>query len=409
MFKPIFIFTAMIMLFFLGKSQSSHSLGNSKSNPSEKVDSTQIDVNDVLAKIFKKKKVKEKKIKPIRNFQAAFLPTVGYSLQTGFSFVYTGNVTFSTNRKDSSQKLSSIYAGITYSLQNQIILPTIANIWTKNNKYNIILDNRFIQYPDYVFGVGDATSKTKEYRTFFSMLRMHESILREVKPNLYLGVGFMHDNIWNISGFDSINKVINPASTKKVKREIATGLALRFLFDSRLNQVNAKKGFYSNIVFRKNLTTLGSDETWGYLTTDTRAYIPFPKKSNNVLAFWNYNMITYGGNNVSNFLLPSNGWDDTHNTGRGNIQGRFRGRNMFAFETEYRFSLTKNGLLGATVFGNVQHFDNQFFYNSGFLKPGGGVGLRIKFNKHSNTNVCIDYGFGQGGSRGFFVNVGEVF
>ncbi|MFY8126889.1 MAG: hypothetical protein ACOVMM_00815 [Chitinophagaceae bacterium] len=409
MFKKLFLIAALFVFFFISKGQSTHSISNSKNEQFAKADSGQIDVTDVLSRIFKKKPKQETTVKPPKNFQAAFLPTVGYSLQTGFSFVYTGNIEFSTNRKDTNQKFSTIYAGITYSLRNQIIIPTIANIWTKNNKYNIILDNRFIQYPDYVFGVGNATNTTKEYRTYFTMLRMHESILREVKPNLYLGIGFMHDNIWNISGFDSIYKVINPSSNKKIKREVATGLALRFLFDSRLNQVNPKNGFYSNIVFRKNLTALGSDATWGYLTTDTRAYVPFPKTSKNVLAFWNYNMITYGGYNVSNFLLPSNGWDDTHNTGRGYIQGRFRGRNLFAFETEYRFALTKNGLLGGVVFGNVQHFDHEYFYNSGYLKPGGGVGLRIKFNKHSNSNVCIDYGFGVNGSRGFFVNVGEVF
>ena len=41
--------------------------------------------------------------------------------------------------------------------------------------------------------------------------------------------------------------------------------------------------------------------------------------------------------------------------------------------------------------------------------PGYGAGLRVKFNKHSNTSVALDYGFGQGGSRGLFMNLGEVF
>ena len=41
--------------------------------------------------------------------------------------------------------------------------------------------------------------------------------------------------------------------------------------------------------------------------------------------------------------------------------------------------------------------------------PAGGFGLRIKINKYSNTNLCIDYGFGIRGSRGIFLNMGEVF
>jgi len=43
------------------------------------------------------------------------------------------------------------------------------------------------------------------------------------------------------------------------------------------------------------------------------------------------------------------------------------------------------------------------------IEPGWGAGIRLKFNKFSRTNVAIDYGFGEGGSGGLFVNVGEVF
>jgi hypothetical protein len=42
-------------------------------------------------------------------------------------------------------------------------------------------------------------------------------------------------------------------------------------------------------------------------------------------------------------------------------------------------------------------------------QPGYGPGLRIKLNKVSKTNIAIDYGFGRQGSRGLFINVGEVF
>ena len=41
--------------------------------------------------------------------------------------------------------------------------------------------------------------------------------------------------------------------------------------------------------------------------------------------------------------------------------------------------------------------------------PGVGAGLRLKFNKFSKTNICIDYAFGLNGSKGLFLNLGEVF
>ena len=72
-------------------------------------------------------------------------------------------------------------------------------------------------------------------------------------------------------------------------------------------------------------------------------------------------------------------------------------------------SLTSNGLLGAVVFGNAQSVSNWPANNFTKIAPGGGVGLRIKVNKKSRANVAIDYGFGMKGSRGLFVNLGEVF
>lgn len=108
-------------------------------------------------------------------------------------------------------------------------------------------------------------------------------------------------------------------------------------------------------------------------------------------------------------MLPSTGWDDQYNSGRGYIQGRFRGKDMLYLESEYRFNLTKNGLWGGVVFGNVEHFSSDISRQFNQFIPGYGVGLRLKLNKHSGANLCVDYGFGKNGSQGFFVNLGEVF
>jgi hypothetical protein len=43
------------------------------------------------------------------------------------------------------------------------------------------------------------------------------------------------------------------------------------------------------------------------------------------------------------------------------------------------------------------------------IQPGYGVGVRIRLNKFSRANLCIDYGWGTGGSKGVAVNLGEVF
>ncbi|MDB5277863.1 MAG: hypothetical protein JWR61_2818 [Ferruginibacter sp.] len=129
----------------------------------------------------------------------------------------------------------------------------------------------------------------------------------------------------------------------------------------------------------------------------------------NILALWSFNWLTLAKSKPPYLLLPSTGWDDFYNTGRGYIQSRFRAKDMIYAEAEYRFGIAGNGLLGGVVFGNVQSFSKNLATQLAVLAPGFGAGLRVKLNKFSNTNLCIDYGFGTNGSRGVFLNLGEVF
>jgi hypothetical protein len=165
---------------------------------------------------------------------------------------------------------------------------------------------------------------------------------------------------------------------------------------------------YLNLVYRDNLTFLGSDAPWQSLLIDYRKYLPFPRDSKNILAFWSYNVFTLAGKQP--YLdLPTTASDTYNNTGRGYIQGRFRGDKLMFAESEYRFGITENGFLGGVVFANVQSLSERQGKPIQSLLPGYGAGIRIKLNKHSNTNIAIDYGIGQGGSKGIFMNLGEVF
>jgi hypothetical protein len=82
---------------------------------------------------------------------------------------------------------------------------------------------------------------------------------------------------------------------------------------------------------------------------------------------------------------------------------------MLYQEIEYRFGITRNGLLGGVAFLNAQTFSEYPGEQFEQTNLGYGAGVRIKVNKYSNTNLGIDYGFGVGGSQGLFVNLCEMF
>ena len=374
----------------------------------------QIDITDVLKKVFKKKiaETDSSHTSMPANTKERFIaifPALGYTLQTKLAAILAGNMVFYAG-KDTLDKLSTITTSISYTENNQLVVPVQSNIWTRDNKYNIVGDWRISKYPQDTYGLGGNNSLDSADLINYSYFRIYQTILRRINNNFYAGVGYNLDYHWDISenGYADNREsdfAKYPASGSKT---VSSGLSLNLLYDSRDNPVNPSGGEYANIVLRNNFTFLGSDQNWQSLLVDMRKYFPLGH-SGNVLAFWSYDWLVLKG--TPPYLdLPSTSWDTYTNTGRGYIQGRFRSRQMLYLESEYRFHLTQNGLLGGVVFANAQSF-SQYpgNYSFKYVQPAAGLGLRVKLNKSSKTNIDIDYGFGLGESHGLFVNIGEVF
>jgi outer membrane protein assembly factor BamA len=337
------------------------------------------------------------------------LPVAGYTLQTGFAGVLSSNFAFYTS-EHSEANLSSVLTSITYSQYQQIIFPIQADIWTKGNKYNIVTDWRYLKYPSLSYGLGGNTSADSGYNIDYGYLRLHQAVMKHISHDLYLGIGYDFDYFWNIREVNPpVGKVTDFEKYGLTSSSMSSGISLHFLYDSRRNQINPENGGYFSVAYRPNFTWLGSDANWQSLILDFRRYIQFPGTTHNVLAIWNYDWFTPGGGNPPYLLLPSTGWDAYSNTARGYIQGRFRSKNMLYLESEYRFGITPNGLLGGVVFANAQSFSQPGSGQYEYIAPGYGAGIRISLNKFSRTNLCVDYGWGTHGSGGFFVNLGEVF
>ncbi len=388
--------------------------------------SNQVDMRDVMQHLFKNSHSKKSKGK--KNFQFAIFPIIGYTSNTGVAAAIGANALFTLK---GSTKQSSVSTNFTYTLFNQTILPFSVNVWSKDDRFEFILDSRYINYPSSIYGLRGISKLDSGYSVNFKWLKLHGSVLTRLSDNLYGGVGLYYDYFWDIAE-DGVPPVSptneNPLgigsafehyAAEKVpsKKEVAIGPAFRILYDSRDNPVNAWKGFYGSVLFHPVLKGLHSDTSWSSLVIDARKYFSFSESRENVLAFWAYYWQDFG--KPSFLLLPSTGWDDFWNTGRGYSQGRYRGRTMQYLEAEYRFQITNNGLFGGVVFTNLQNFPKELYTSYSRYRDqegidvtsiGAGAGIRVKFNKYSKTNVALDVGFGQDVPRPWFaVNLGEVF
>lgn len=366
------------------------------------------DLPDIFRHIFKHGAVSDDSQVKDTKKHFSFVPAAGYTLQTGLAALISSNMAYYTDTAKDT-KLSNLSFSITYSQYKQIIIPFQANIWTKGNRYNLITDLRYIDYPSSIYGLGRKVDPNTGYNINYTGIKIHQTVMKSISNDFYIGAGFYYDHFYNINTSDSFSTTVNQQITRRLgANETAAGIALRLLHDTRINQINPQQGSYLNITYRTSEKFFGSDSTWQSLLIDARSYMQFPKNSGNVLAFWMFDWFTASGT-PPYLLLPSTGWDDNYNSGRGYIQSRFRGKDMLYFESEYRFGISRNGLIGGVAFLNLQNFSTDLSSQYGKLAPGYGFGLRLKLNKYSGTNLCVDYGFGQNGSKGFFVNLGEVF
>ncbi len=375
----------------------------------------QKDIVDVLSKAFHIHS-KPGVISTPKKFYYSVLPAAGYTLQTRLAAILAGNVAFysdhniSTPHNDSVAKLSTITSSLAYTENNQVVLPVQSNIWTKDDKYNLVGDWRISKYPQDTYGLGGNNSLDSADLIDYSYLRIYQTLLRRFANNFYAGIGYNLDYHWGITenGYQD-GRQSDYVKYQPRQKTVSSGISLDLLYDGRDNPIFPSTGAYANIVWRDNLTFMGSDDNWQSILFDLRKYFRFPGHSNNVLAFWTYDWLVLSG--TPPYLdLPSTAWDTYTNTGRGYIQGRFRSRQMLYLESEYRYGITRNGLLGGVVFVNAQSFsDWPGNYKFNYVQPAAGLGLRVKLNKVSKTNIDIDYGFGLNNSHGLFINIAEVF
>jgi hypothetical protein len=372
----------------------------------------QVDLIDIGQRILHKNSVTRDDLVVNKKGKVHFsaFPAVGYTLQTGFAGVISANAAFYTgSHNHETENISTVVTSIAYTSKSQIIFPIASSIWTHNNKYNILTDWRFLKYPSETFGLGGHTQQDSSYNLDYSYVKLHQALLRNISKDLYVGLGYDFDYFWNIREVDP--PVGEPTDFQKYgysETEKASGISIILKYDSRRNPINPEKGIYANLLFQPKFTFMGSDANWQSLLVEFRAYTKLSSQSRNILAFWSYNWFTLGGT-PPYLLLPSTAWDEFSNTGRGYIQGRFRSPNMIDQEAEYRFVISRNGLFGGVIFANAQCFSDVDNGKYEVISPGGGLGIRVMLNKFSRTNLALDYAWGTMGSRGFFVNLGEVF
>jgi len=338
----------------------------------------------------------------------SLLPTISYNPVYG---VAVGAMLSGAGRMGSKTlRFSQLAIAANYSSEGQLQAQIRGDIYGGRGKGLIKTDIRYLDTTRSTWGLGPIEPDQEEYPMDFKLSRAYATFFGRVSGPVFIGLGYHFDEFQDIVDQRAVAGDSTPFTTYSggaPGRTMASGISLNVLADTRDNLVNSQSGYYLSWSFRDYLQDLGADQDWQELWIEMRVYPHVPRRSKNVLAFWFYGWMSFGPGPYLN--LPADGWDTYGRGARGYLQGRIRGANQMYFESEYRFALTRDGLLGAVVFYNMTTTTKPD--TDQFAQPdhGLGVGLRIKFNKHSDTNLTIDHGWGREGSRGFFLGMSEAF
>jgi hypothetical protein len=203
----------------------------------------------------------------------------------------------------------------------------------------------------------------------------------------------------------------------------SAGISFNALVDRRVGEIDPRSGWMVQAWYQMSFKGfLSADSTWQLGHIEARTYIPFGERAHSSsatpgggvpakhrLAFWGFTDLTSG--TVPYFDLPTTVSDTYGRSARAYIMGRYRGERLAYGEVEYRNMLTSNGLLGLVVFANTTTVSNaaageKLFDN---YAPAAGAGLRALFNKHSRTNLCIDFAVGKDGAKGVYLAIQDAF
>jgi hypothetical protein len=134
------------------------------------------------------------------------------------------------------------------------------------------------------------------------------------------------------------------------------------------------------------------------------------RKPRHLIALWFFGNFLIHGNQPYLTLMAS-AEDQKARSGRGYVQGRYRGEDFIYGELEYRFPISPcSQILGGVLFVNATTASNRIskVHLFDYVKPSVGFGLRLMFNKYVRTNVNVEIGFGVK-SRGMYFSGTETF
>lgn len=331
------------------------------------------------------------------------LPALGYAQETRAEYGIASNYNFYLNKKDSSIRSSNILLMGTYTTKKQSNIKLQADIWTDNNDYHIISELRYRNWPSNFYGIGMDTKKVDEDLISQKLFRAKLEVEKRMASNYYAGVNIQYDYVQfhdqEPGGIFDQTAIIG----KNGGQQLLLGISQ--LYDNRNHVSYTTHGYYARakLAYAPKLWTK-EDFEGANVDVDLRGFFPLHKKV--TLAAQAIYRTTFG-KTIPYYAYRDLGGDMMM---RGYYIGRYKDKNYLASQAELRYRFhPRFAVAGFTGIGSV--FSKE--YQARFV-PSYGGGLRYFFSLEHNSNIRLDYAYGEqrpGEKRqsGFYLSLSEAF
>jgi len=333
----------------------------------------------------------------LNNFQTILLPIAYSSPETSFAFGLGGQFFF--RFKDSpTEKLSNIFFAAIYTVNNQLILQAIPQLYFKEENYYAEGLIEYQSFPNKFYGIGNDTPEDNVENYNMWSIKTSVSLLRNLPPFFSFGLKLTF-NYYEVVETDSAG-LMEGGTIKGADKANLSGIGFIFRHDKRDNYYDPLFGHYIYFEVLGVTSALGATHSYQKYTIDFRKYFNLTKTS--VIATQVTTELTYGD-------VPFQGaaWLGGGVRGRGYFKGRFIDDHLYAWQVEYRQAFAKRwrlaGFIGSSeVASKTSNFfsDTKFFF---------GGGVRFKVKKDNPTLLRADYGIGEDGNSGFYFGVNQAF
>lgn len=323
------------------------------------------------------------------------LPIVFYTPETGIA---GGAAALYLYRDSLSPRASSLTADIIYTEKKQFVAEISGDQYFLGNRYRLVTDLAYQEYPYKFFGVGNNTPESSE-ETYTPLTFLLRAVLYG-KISTYINIGPVV-RYENVSIRETVPGGVLAAGLLPGSRGgTSMGFGIAANWDSRDNTFASQSGSFYQLTTLFYRTAFGSDYTYDDIQIETRNF--FMTFSDHVVAVQGFGEFINGSVPFQSYAKFGG-----QNLLRGYFDGRYRDKNTVALQAEYRIPVWwRFGIVGfagvaqvADRIGNLAV--NRFWFAGGF-------GLRFAWNSEERINLRLDYGAGNN-SSGMYITMTEAF